>query len=132
MLNEQDGEIFFSLLSPRRVQNSERRIMMKKMISCMLGMSMLCSAASGLCVTAKAADIVFKHQNVVNESQTCYKDDQEEKEVTADNLADILSVKQGMRINQPVFRAEGLTANKSYTVKQELKDGTVIRTDEAA
>ena len=82
---------------------------------------MLCSAA-GSCVTARAADVVFKHQNVVG-SQTCYSGG-DLKEIT---ITEIPDVKQGMRINQPVFRAEGLTANKSYTVKQELKDGTVIK-----
>ncbi len=94
---------------------------MKRLISCVLSVSVLCSAA-GSCVTARAADVVFKHQNVVG-SQTCYSGD-DLKETT---ITEIPNVKQGMRINQPVFRAEGLTANKSYTVKQELKDGTVIK-----
>ena len=100
---------------------------MKKMISYVLSASMLCSSLAGLCVTARAEGVVFKHQNVVG-SQTCYSEN-DCKEIT---ITEIPDVKQGMRINQPVFRAEGLTSNKSYTVKQELKDGTVIRTDEAA
>ena len=95
---------------------------MKKMISCVLSASMLCSSLAGFALTAKAEGVVFKHQNVVG-SQTCYSGD-DLNEIT---ITEIPDVKQGMRINQPVFRAEGLTANKSYTVKQELKDGTVIK-----
>ncbi len=98
---------------------------MKKLVSCVLSLSMICSSFAGLGISARAeGDIVFKHQNVVG-SQTCYGDDTDEKTITA--IPDVI---QGMRINQPVFRAEGLTASKSYTVKQELKDGTVLKTDE--
>ncbi|MCH5212720.1 MAG: hypothetical protein J1G06_06880 [Oscillospiraceae bacterium] len=101
---------------------------MKKLISCAISLSMLCSSLAGLTLSARAeGDVVFKHQNIVNSSQTCYNDDTDEKTVTADNLQSILSLYQGIRINQPVFRAEGLTAGKSYTVKQELKDGTPVK-----
>ena len=54
---------------------------MKKMISFMLSVSMMCSSMVG--ITAKAVDVgsvVFKHQNVVG-SQTCYGDDTAEKEI---------------------------------------------------
>lgn len=98
---------------------------MKKLVSCVLSLSMICSSFAGLGISARAeGDIVFKHQNVVG-SQTCYGDDTAEK-----TISEIPDVYQGMRINQPVFRAEGLTASKTYTVKQELKDGTVLKIDE--
>ncbi|MBQ8301047.1 MAG: hypothetical protein IJX57_03700, partial [Clostridia bacterium] len=100
---------------------------MKKMISFMLSVSMMCSSMVG--ITAKAVDVgsvVFKHQNVVG-SQTCYGDDTAEKEIT-----DIPDVYQGMRINQPVFRAymDASTAGETFTVKQMLKDGKVLKSEE--
>ncbi|MGN0149927.1 MAG: glycoside hydrolase N-terminal domain-containing protein, partial [Clostridia bacterium] len=98
---------------------------MKKLVSYVLSLSMICSSFAGLGISARAEDdIVFKHQNVVG-SQTCYGDDTDEKTIT-----EIPDVYQGMRINQSVFRVEGLTASESYTVKEELKDGTVLKTDE--
>lgn len=89
-----------------------------------LTVSMLCSLLSGFGISAKADTVVFKHQNNVG-SQTPYSGTQLD-EVTIDAIPDVI---QGMRINQPVFRAEGLTASKSYTAVQELKDGTVIKSD---
>ena len=86
-----------------------------------LSVTLISSVLSGFGISVKADTVVFKHQNVVG-SQTCYADDTAEKTIT-----EIPDVVQGMRINQPVFRAEGLTASKSYTAKQELKDGTVIK-----
>lgn len=96
--------------------------MKEKVISCVLTAAILCPFLGLMPVRAEAAE--FTHQNVVG-SQTCYGDDTEEKTIT-----EIPNVIQGMRINQPVFRAKGLTANTSYTVKQELKDGTVLKSEE--
>ena len=59
---------------------------MKKLISCALSLSMICSSLAGLTLSAKAeGEVVFKHQNVVNASQTCYNGDTDEKAVTAEN-----------------------------------------------
>lgn len=105
---------------------TEWRIFMKKLVSCMLSISMLCSSMVGFTARAETTDVgnyIFKHQNIVG-SQTCYGDDADEKTIT-----EIPNVIQGMRINQPVFRAEGFITGKSYTVKQKLKDNTVLRTD---
>ena len=96
---------------------------MKKVISMMLSTALICSSLVLPQMSARADEVVFKHQNVVG-SQTCYADDTAEKTIT-----EIPDVIQGIRINRPVFRAEGLTASKSYTARQELKDGTVIKSD---
>ncbi|NDO20413.1 hypothetical protein FMM68_12220 [Lachnospiraceae bacterium MD329] len=96
--------------------------MKDKIISCVLTAAMLCPFTGQIPVNAD--NVQFTHQNVVG-SQTCYGDDTDEKTIT-----EIPNVIQGMRINQPVFRANGLTANASYTVNQLLKDGTVLKTDE--
>ncbi|MBR0366159.1 MAG: hypothetical protein IJH94_05090, partial [Clostridia bacterium] len=98
---------------------------MKKVISMALSVSVFSSLLSGACISAKAAEVKFKHQNVVG-SQTCYADDTAEK-----TIIEIPNVIQGMRINQPIFRVEGLIASKSYTVRQELKDDTVIKEETA-
>lgn len=96
--------------------------MKEKVISCVLTAAMLCPFLGSMPVKAEAAE--FTHQNVVG-SQTCYGDDTEEKTIT-----EIPNVIQGMRINQPVFRAKGLTANTSYTAVQLLKDGTALKSEE--
>lgn len=103
---------------------------MRKMISAALSLSMLCTSITGISI-ARAEDELsvenayFTHQNVVG-SQTCYADDTDEKRIT-----EIPDVVQGMRINQPVFRAYlgAAAAGKMFNVKQELKDGTVIQSD---
>lgn len=99
--------------------------MKEKIISCVLSASMLCASVSVLPVKAEDTPY-FTHQNVVG-SQTCYADDTAETTVTQ-----IPNVKQGMRINQPVFRAYlgSEAANQSYTVIQQLKDGTVLKSEE--
>ena len=95
---------------------------MKKLVSCALSLSMICSSFAGLAISAKAeGDIVFTHQNVVG-NQTCYADDKEEKTIT-----EIPDVIQGIRINQPVFRVKGLVAGKSYAAVQQLKDDTIVQ-----
>ena len=96
--------------------------MNKKLISCILSASMLCTSIGILPVKAEQTPY-FTHQNVVG-SQTCYGDDTSEKTIT-----EIPNVIQGMRINQPVFRAKGLSPDTSYTVNQLLKDGTVLKTE---
>lgn len=97
---------------------------MKKLVSCALSLSMICSTFAGLTISAKAeGDIVFTHQNVVG-SQTCYANDTAEKTIT-----EIPQVIQGMRINQPVFRAKNLTANKEYNAVQKLKDDTILKSE---
>ncbi len=99
---------------------------MKKFISFTLSLSMLCSSMLGLTAKAensKAGEVIFTHQNVVG-SQTCYGDDTEEKTITS--IPDVI---QGMRINQPVFRAKGLNTNEIYTVEQKLKDGKVVKSE---
>lgn len=98
---------------------------MKAMILYTICFSMLCTAAAGLTAAAEET-VVFTHQNIVG-SQTCYEDDTEEKEIT-----DIPDVIQGMRINQPVFRAYlgSDHAGAGFTVEQLLKDGTVLRSEE--
>lgn len=98
--------------------------MKEKVISCVLTVAMLCPLLGSMPVKAEAAQ--FTHQNVVG-SQTCYTSDDDKAEKT---VTQIPSVIQGMRINQPVFRAKGLTANTSYTAAQSLKDGTVLRSEE--
>ncbi len=102
---------------------------MKKLLSCVLSISMLCSSMSGLTSYAETVDVgtvEFRHQNVVG-SQTCYADDTAEKVIT-----EIPDVIQGMRINQPVFRAymDASTAGKVFVVNQQLKDGKVLKTEE--
>ncbi len=102
---------------------------MKKLISYVLSMSILCSMASGITSyadTVNVGEVIFTHQNVVG-SQTCYADDTDEKTIT-----DIPDVIQGMRINRPVFRAymDASTAGKVFTVNQMLKDSTVISSEE--
>lgn len=95
---------------------------MKKMISCILSIAMLSSV-----IPVKAADFAvgtFTHQNVVG-SQTCYANDMAEKAIT-----EIPDVIQGMRINQPVFRAYMESGDVTYTVNQMLKDGTVLNSEE--
>ncbi len=95
---------------------------MKKMISCILSIAMLSSV-----IPVKAADFAvgtFTHQNVVG-SQTCYANDTAEKAIT-----EIPDVIQGMRINQPVFRAYMESGDVTYTVNQMLKDGTVLNSEE--
>ncbi len=95
---------------------------MKKMISCILSIAMLVPT-----IPVRAADFAagtFTHQNVVG-SQTCYANDTAEKAIT-----EIPDVIQGMRINQPVFRAYMGSANVAYTVNQMLKDGTILRSEE--
>lgn len=96
--------------------------MNKKLISCILSASMLCTSIGILPVKAEQTPY-FTHQNVVG-SQTCYGDDTAEK--TIDEIPNVI---QGMRINQPVFRTKGLSPNTSYTVNQLLKDGTVLKTE---
>lgn len=96
--------------------------MKKKLISCILSASMLCTSIGILPVKAEQTPY-FTHQNVVG-SQTCYGDDTAEK--TIDEIPNVI---QGMRINQPVFRTKGLSPNTSYTVNQLLKDGTVLKTE---
>ena len=98
--------------------------MKEKVISCVLTVAMLCPLLGSMPVKAEAAQ--FTHQNVVG-SQTCYTSDDDKAEKT---VTQIPSVIQGMRINQPVFRAKGLTANTAYTAVQLLKDGTVLRSEE--
>ncbi len=94
---------------------------MKKFVSCALSFSMICSLLTEFTLSARAeGDVTFTHQNIVG-SQTCYSNDTDEQTIT-----EIPNVYQGMRINQPVFRAKGLTASKSYTAIQKLKDGTVL------
>ena len=104
---------------------------MKKWISWVLSLAMICSslAGTGMTVNAETLDVgtvTFTHQNVVG-SQTCYADDVAEKEITS--IPDVI---QGMRINQPVFRAyfDASTAGKTFTVRQELKEGTVLKAEE--
>ncbi len=99
--------------------------MKEKIISGVLSASMLCASIGVLPVKAEDTPY-FTHQNVVG-SQTCYADDTAETTVT-----EIPNVKQGMRINQPVFRAYlgSEAANQSYTVNQQLKDGTVLKSEE--
>ena len=82
--------------------------MKKKLISCILSASMLCTSIGILPVKAEQTPY-FTHQNVVG-SQTCYGDDTAEK--TIDEIPNVI---QGMRINQPVFRTKGLSPNTSYT-----------------
>ena len=96
--------------------------MKKKLISCILSASMLCTSIGILPVKAEQTPY-FTHQNVVG-SQTCYGDDTTEK--TIDEIPNVI---QGMRINQPVFRTKGLSPNTSYTVNQLLKDGTVLKNE---
>lgn len=96
--------------------------MNKKLISCILSASMLCTSIGILPVKAEQTPY-FTHQNVVG-SQTCYGDDTAEK--TIDEIPNVI---QGMRINQPVFRTKGLSPNTSYTVNQLLKDGTVLKNE---
>lgn len=96
--------------------------MKEKVISCILTAAMLCPFWGSMPV--KAEDTEFTHQNVVS-SQTCYADDVAEKTIT-----EIPNVIQGMRINQPVFRTKGLTANTAYTAVQLLKDGTILKSEE--
>ncbi len=96
--------------------------MKKKLISCILSASMLCTSIGILPVKAEQTPY-FTHQNVVG-SQTCYGDDTAEK--TIDEIPNVI---QGMRINQPVFRTKGLSPNTSYTVNQLLKDGTVLKNE---
>lgn len=96
--------------------------MKKKLISCILSVSMLCTSIGILPVKAEQTPY-FTHQNVVG-SQTCYGDDTAEK--TIDEIPNVI---QGMRINQPVFRTKGLSPNTSYTVNQLLKDGTVLKNE---
>ena len=96
--------------------------MNKKLISCILSASMLCTSIGILPVKADQTPY-FTHQNVVG-SQTCYGDDTAEK--TIDEIPNVI---QGMRINQLVFRTKGLSPNTSYTVNQLLKDGTVLKTE---
>lgn len=99
--------------------------MKEKIISCVLSASLLCASIGTLPTYAEETPY-FTHQNVVG-SQTCYEDDTEEKTVT-----EIPDVYQGMRINQPVFRAYlgADAADTSYTVEQLLKDGTVLKSEE--
>lgn len=101
---------------------------MKKLVSYILSVSMMCSAMNGLtsyAASVNVGDVVFKHQNVVG-SQTCYADDTAEKEIEK-----IPNVIQGMRINQPVFRAymDAQTAGKTFDVKQLLKNGKVLKSE---
>ena len=97
---------------------------MKKLVSCAISFSVICSSFAGLTLSARAeGDVVFTHQNIVG-SQTCYADDTAEKVIT-----EIPDVIQGIRINQPVFRVKGLTAGKSYAAVQQLKDDTVVQYD---
>lgn len=98
---------------------------MKKILSGILSISIICSSVAGLTVKAEDAPY-FTHQNVVG-SQTCYTTDNDKAEKT---ITEIPNVIQGMRINQPVFRVKGLTANASYTAVQLLKDGTVLKSEE--
>ena len=87
---------------------------MKKLLSCVLSISMLCSSMSGLTSYAESVNVgtvVFKHQNVVG-SQTCYGDDTAEKLIT-----EIHDVIQGMRINQPVFLKNN--AELRYCLRQQ-------------
>ncbi|MBQ2670201.1 MAG: hypothetical protein IJG06_05555, partial [Clostridia bacterium] len=99
---------------------------MKKVISMMLSTALFCSSLVLPQMSARADEVVFKHQNVQGIShQTCYSGSDFD-EVTVNEIPDVI---QGIRINRPVFRAEGLTASKSYTARQELKDGTVIKSD---
>lgn len=101
---------------------------MKKLVSCLLIASTLCSSMVGVSVKAEdinVGEVTFKHQNIVG-SQTCYGDDVDEKEIT-----DIPDVVQGMRINQPIFRAylDAGTAGKTFTVKQLLKSGIKLKSE---
>jgi len=75
---------------------------------------------------AKVGEVVFTNQNVVG-SQTCYTADDDKAEKTITSIPDVI---QGMRINQPIFRAKGFNINENYTVKQMLKGGKVLKSEE--
>lgn len=82
--------------------------MNKKLISCILSASMLCTSI-GILPCKSRANTVFYTQNVVG-SQTCYGDDTAEK--TIDEIPNVI---QGMRINNLFSEQKDYTKHELYS-----------------